>query len=136
MPEAIRQEAAERLDALGDTILAEQKSSGRFKSQTGALRNALSKRVTPKTLKLKVGLVGKPINRKLYYGLILQVGRKGGGRGVKRGSAKYNAGVGRRAPDPFVWSKSTQKTVNDAARAFRGFWDSVLLKAARGASDE
>lgn len=139
---SIREEVNLRLNKLGDVLLAEQRSSGRFLNYVGrgkgapGLRAALSKRVTPKTMKLKVGLVGKALNRKLFYGHFIEYGRKAGGRGIKRGSAKYNMGVGRTQPDHFIRTKGTSSVIGKAYNEFRGFWNSVLAKAARGAGDD
>jgi hypothetical protein len=143
MPPSIRAEVNTRLNTLGDQLLAIQRSSGRFKDYSGpgrgdpGLRQALSKRVTPMTMRLKVGLVGKPINRQLFYGLFIEKGRKAGGRGVKRGSPKYNQGVGRMSPDPFIRTGQAVNLIGHSYETFRGYWDSVLQRAGAGTlSDE
>lgn len=138
----LRVEVRARLQDLGEDLLSQQQVAGRFQntdtphSSAGDLRNALAMRITPKTLVLKVGLLGKAVNRRLFYGWFIEWGRKGGGRGVKRGSAKYNAGVGAMAPDMFVHGKDQSATIRVAAEKFRGFWHKVLMDAAQGAYDD
>lgn len=101
--------------------------------RTGALQAGLSYSVTPKRLTLKVGLVGKAINRKLFYGWFVEGGRKGGGRGVKRKSAKYAQGVGAMPPHHFVYVAGLREQIYPP---YRNIWGKALAKAAAGASDD
>jgi hypothetical protein len=100
--------------------------------RTGALASALSYSIPPKRLSLKVGLVGKALNQKLFYGHIIEFGRKAGGRGVKRGTPKYSAGVGKLPPHHFVYLVTREQMY----APFRGIWDAALRKSAAGASDD
>jgi hypothetical protein len=44
----------------------------------------LTFKVFPKTLRLQVGLLTKAVNRRLFYGRIIDLGRKGGQRPARR----------------------------------------------------
>ena len=71
---AIRDEVRGEMQSAGAAILAFSRSQTPVK--TGALRAALSYKVAPKTLNLRVGLIGKPTNRRIFYAQILEFGRK------------------------------------------------------------
>lgn len=47
-------------------------------TRTERLRNALKFRILPKSLRFEFGLIGRKINRSLFYGRILEQGRKAG----------------------------------------------------------
>jgi hypothetical protein len=131
LPDTVANELRGQLEATGRRVLGIEQR--RAPVRTGALQTALSYAVTPKRLSLKVGLVGKPINRKLYYGWFVEWGRKGGGRGVKRGSAKYNAGVGAMGPRHFVFIAGLRDQIYPG---FRNIWNEALIKAGSGVSDD
>jgi hypothetical protein len=130
MPDTVADELRTELGKTGRSVLALQRRRAPFR--TGALQAGLSYAVTPKRLSLKIGLVGKAINRRLFYGWFVQWGRKGGGRGVKRKSAKYAAGVGKMPPHPFVFIAGLREQIYPA---YRNIWDRVLRKAG-GQSDD
>jgi hypothetical protein len=52
--------------------------------RTGGLSGALSFKVAPKTLNMRIGLVTKAMRRKFFYGYILDQGRKAKTVQVKR----------------------------------------------------
>ena len=131
---AIRQECEERIEAFAKKLAAVQKASGRFRSRSGSLRNAINYQILRQSLKAKVGIIGIGLNRKLFYGKIIEFGRKGGGRGVKRKSLKYLAGVGRTRPDHFIYGHKTEH--EEFRKGFNTYWDRVLAKASSGASDD
>jgi hypothetical protein len=160
MPDAIRTEMLDMLDKTGDEILAVQR--GAAPVRTGAVRNALSKRLQTGLVRLRVGLVGKAVNRRLFYARIIEVGRKAKTVDVVRGglaaaanvraaggrSKKYKAlavrmgtpgaytlDVKPRAPHPFIVSPATNEIRNTMGGRLRGYWDRVLQKASAGASD-
>jgi hypothetical protein len=72
MDEGVRAEAAKRLQELGDRMLPVIR--GLAPRRTGATREALSMRVYPRSLRLRVGLIGKPLNRRLFYAHIADHG--------------------------------------------------------------
>lgn len=131
LPASVARELVVQLNLTGRQLLAEEKA--RAPVRTGALQSGLSFRVSPKQLRLKVGLVGKVINRKLYYGLFVEKGRHGGGRGVKRKSAKYAAGVGAMPARHFVFIAGVRQRIYPE---FRQIWEKALRSAAAGASDD
>lgn len=45
-------------------------------AKTGALRNALAVKLYPKTMRMRLGLIGKRQQRNFFYGHILDKGRK------------------------------------------------------------
>jgi hypothetical protein len=131
LPQSVTDELRKQLNTTGRSVLALERR--RAPVRTGAVQSALSYKVAPVRLNLKVGLVGKAINRKLFYAWFIEGGRKGGGRGVKRKSAKYNQGVGAMAPRHFVYVAGLREQIYPS---FRNIWDRALIKAASGASDD
>jgi hypothetical protein len=115
-------------------MAAVQKSSGQFRDRTGSLRGAINYQLLRQSLKLKVGIIGTALNRKLWYGRVIEFGRKGGGRGVKRKSMKYLAGVGKTRPDHFIYGHSSEH--QRFKSSFNDYWDRVLKKASQGAGDD
>jgi hypothetical protein len=134
LPMAIREEMLVMLDDVGDELLPLMRAGAPVK--TGAVRGALSKRLQRGIVRLRVGLVGKPINRRLFYAGIIEFGRKAGGRGIKRGTPKYNAGVGRMLRRPFINTPATRAIRNNLAGKITPYWDRVLARAAAGQNDE
>jgi hypothetical protein len=95
LPETVKGEMVVELNVLGRDQLARERSL--VAKRSGKLGNALSFKVLPATLKLKVGLLGKPINKKLFYGRIIEFGRKSKVVDVVRGglSSRVRAAGGR-----------------------------------------
>ena len=129
LPETVKNEMIVELNLVGKDQLAREQS--RVAVSTGQLKSALSYKVLPNTLKLKVGLIGKAANRNFFYGRIVEFGRNASGRGIKRGTAKYDAGVGAKAARHFVYTQNRESLY----RPFRDIWEKALRKAA-GGSDE
>jgi hypothetical protein len=127
LPDNVASELRQQLNATGRSVLALQRRRAK-----GSLQAGLSYSVTPKRLKLKVGLVGKAINRQLFWGWFVEWGRKAGGRGVKRKSAKYAQGVGAMAPRHFVYIPGLREQIYPA---YRAIWDRALRQAG-GQSDD
>jgi hypothetical protein len=120
-------------------ILAERMKE-RLPYRTGHLQQAISWRVTPNTKNLKVGLLSKAGNRKLFYGHIIDIGRRDrivrATRHNKSGSVstyllhvKAKAGI-------FLESAGLRDFRNDVLPDFRKLMDSILLDAARGAGND
>jgi hypothetical protein len=131
LPSSVTDEMRAQLNSTGRSVLAIQQR--RAPVRRGVLQAGLSYSVAPVRLTLKVGLVGKAINRKLFYGWFVQWGRKGGGRGVKRGSAKYTQGVGAMPEHPFVFIAGMREQIYPA---YRAIWSRALSRAAAGVSDD
>lgn len=150
MPAAIKEEMLAMLDKTGDQILAAQQQA--VPVRTGTLRSALSKRLQKGIVRLRVGLVGKPINRRLWYARIVEGGRKaqtvtarrgggaGGGRRAKNFTWKvagtYQLRVSPLPPRPFIITARTKSLRDTMAGELKTYWDRVLKRAARGASDD
>lgn len=74
LPDECRNELLREMEYAAPAILAHARREAPVR--TGGLRDALSYKVYPRTLRLVVGLLGKAKNRKFFYGHILEVGRK------------------------------------------------------------
>lgn len=155
LPEAVRQELTVELHLAGREALAEQQSKAPV--GRGALKRGLSMKVLPKTLRLRVGLIGKPINKKLFYGWIQDKGRKAqtvivarrnvlaearkfGGRSnsyknialKNKIKGTYKMRVRGMAPKRFVSGVDRERIFS----GFRDIWNKALNKAAAGVGDE
>lgn len=74
LPDATRQEMIVELNVAGREAVAI--AQGRAPRRRGALAAGIGFKVFPKTLRLQVGLLTKAVNRRLFYGRILDLGRK------------------------------------------------------------
>jgi hypothetical protein len=92
LPDAVRQELIVQHHLTGREVLALQ--NAKVPRKTGALQRGLSMKVLPATGTLRVGLIGKPTNRRLFYGRIVQFGRKAQ---VVIATRKYAALAGHKA---------------------------------------
>lgn len=86
MPDATRDHVADALQDAGRNLLVRAKAETPLRS--GKLRAALSMKVARRTLVLRVGLLTKKAQRDLFYGYILDVGRKGKTVTISRGPRK------------------------------------------------
>lgn len=159
VPDAIRDELASTIRAAGpelqNAIVARTP-----RGKTGRLVAGVSWKFYAATLRLVVGFVGRPTNRKLFYGRILEFGRRAQtvtvhrlskkhrkqwvgriGAGTARGSAKptdlgstYRLRVKALQPRRFVYSPTTNLRVV-MNRRLNGIWDRAL-KRVSGAGDE
>ena len=120
-------------------ILADRMRA-RVPHRTGHLETAISWRVTPSTKNLKVGLLTKASNKKLFYGHILDVGRKdkivratrhdkGGGVSTYLLHVKARAGL-------FLEAAGLRDFRDDVLPDFRKLMDEILTDAARGAGND
>jgi hypothetical protein len=137
VPEAARDEIVEDLDHAGNAILAAQKADAPRK--TGALAAGLSKRVYRGSMRLRVGLIGKPINRRLYYAAVIQGGRTAQTVNVNRrtssGMSSYQLRVRAMAAQPFIFSARVHEIRRTLGGRIRTFWDRTLRRAANGVTD-
>lgn len=130
LPETVKAEMIVELHVAGRAALTREKAAAPVK--TGALSSALSMRVLPNTLKLKVGLIGKVVNKRLFYGHIIEFGRKASVKTVKRGNSKaYQLPIKAIAARHFVYTQSKEELY----APFRALWEKALAKASSGASD-
>lgn len=158
LPAAVRQEILAVMQSQGRDELSKEQSL--VARRTGALGAGLTMRVLPVSLKLKVGLLGKPINRKLYYGWIVEKGRKAQTvivvRQANRAAAKaaapflggtstyykyvahkhglagtYQLRVGALPPRHFVYTSTREQLY----QPYRVVWNNALARAATGVSD-
>jgi hypothetical protein len=156
MPEAMRRSMVEMMDGIGSEMLAEMIAAA--PSRTGALRAGLSKRVSPKTMRLRVGIIGRAVARRLFYGRIINFGRKAQTVTVSRKGAHLAIGgrsIGRRAralsagtkgvyrlrlsaipANPFVTGVGRSLRRKIAGPRIDAFWGRALASAAQGAGDE
>lgn len=74
LPGAATDELAGVMQRFGSKFLAAMRSNAPVR--TGRLVAGLSVKFLRRTLRLQVGFVGKAINRKLFYGHIIQFGHK------------------------------------------------------------
>lgn len=101
--------------------------------RTGFLARGLSMRFAPQTLRLRVGLIGRKVNRDRFYGRILQFGHKGKSVRVRRrtpaGRITYFMRVPARGPRPFIFGP-TAEIRRQFVQELRSFWTVVLSKLA------
>jgi hypothetical protein len=138
LPEAIREEAIAMLEDGGRTILAVQRADA--PRRTGAVRTGLSMRVLRGALQLKVGLVGRPLNRRLWYARIVEKGRKASVEDAARIApsgliSRYRIRVAARSARPFIYSLRAEAMRATLGGKLNGFWDRVLANAANDATD-
>ena len=144
LPDSATEQLKTFLNAAGP-ILAEQMKSGlpvltspRPDRTPGALRASISYKVTPSTLNLKVGTLSAKLGRSsLFYGHILDTGRKAKNVKVTRGSRKYPKGINVKALQPlYVVSRVRATFLKGSLPGYRTIMDSILADAARGAGDD
>ncbi len=154
MPEAMREEAISLLDKVGDDIAAAQQAE----APSRRIRAATGKRVYRATLRMRVGLVGRPINRRLFFARILEKGRKAQTVTVSRRGRAAIAAFGRRlsrgrkvaadvvsvyqlrvrsmAARPFIYSARVRALRASLGGRIEAFWNGALRRAAEGVSDD
>jgi hypothetical protein len=130
---AMREEIGVAMKSAGAQILADMKAQAPVLSVpsrnrvAGTLRDALSLKFYPNTLRLRVGLVGKPANRLAFYARFLEFGR-----GIKNTVDRKGRKIGVILPQLFVYGRRT--LLRDKLEAdVKGIWKRALNKAAAGA---
>ncbi|WP_076071724.1 HK97 gp10 family phage protein [Sphingomonas montana] len=159
LPDAARDGMADVLDDYGSKVLAAMRQDVAYK--TGFLRSRLSKNLSRKSLRLKVGFIGKRANGaiklrgdqfvgKQFYGRFIEFGRKAqtvtvrrrraGGKGLRNGKKKaediaatYQLRVRAQGARPFVFKKRAALR-GGLTTSLNTYWDDVLTAAASGAS--
>jgi hypothetical protein len=130
LPDSVRQMIVGQMRVTGTQVLAQQRSLAPFR--TGAVKGALSMRILPNSLKLKVGILGKPLNRKLFYAHIIEFGRKAQTVQAKRASGtSYAMRVSALPPRNFIYFAR-----EPIYAPFRNIWTKAIDNAAAGISDD
>jgi len=159
LPAAVRDEMVETLQEGGVDIL-EMEQAGATVSKRE--RASLTVKVLPGALQLKVGLVGRPINRRLWWAKIIERGRKAqivsvtrlhrGARDVWLGRvrawgvsarrkpgdlvSRYQMRVRALAPHPAVYAPQVLDARNTLGGKIVGFWERTLTRASAGVTDD
>lgn len=166
MPDAIKKEMFAMFEETGDKLVTAIQAAapvGRARKghPGGETKRAISKRIYESILKMRVGLIGKPINRRLFYARIVEVGvraqtvnivphgltarvRAAGGRSNRYKALAVALGVRgaktrdikARAPRPFVLTPTTKQIRNTMGGELNTYWDRVLKRASAGATDD
>jgi hypothetical protein len=154
LPEAVADELRTELKATGQRVLSRAQSRApvyrgrpRKGRVPGTLRSALSAKVLEKSLKLRVGVVGKPAGKKAYYARFVEFGHRiaRGGRLQKqepitaRGNARRLLKARRRddirktgvSPRPFLYTFSRAELY----QPFQKLWGRAIHQAASGATE-
>jgi hypothetical protein len=156
LPSSVSDEVRDLQNETGKMLLA--RAYARVPTKTGALRAGLGYSVTPKTLRLRFGILGKAKNRKLFYGRIQEFGRRGrtiivtrrgtlqraraAGLNVRANAykrASLKAGIGGAyklrikpmAAKHFVYNATREQIY----RPYQKLWGRILHRAAAGAKD-
>ena len=82
LPDSVSQEMAKTMEEVRPVAIAIAKAGAPVR--TGGLRAALNGQVYPKTLRFRIGLLTRRVQRNYFYGYILEVGRKAQTVRVKR----------------------------------------------------
>jgi hypothetical protein len=143
LPDASQAELLVLLNQAGPVIAARMKArtpvlaTPRKDRQAGALRDGIAWKVNARSMTLQVGLLGTPRGRaKLFYGHIIDVGRKAKTVTIKRGAHEGSA-LHVRALTPLrLVYKGLQDFRSGFLPEYRQLMDRILLRAAQGAGDD
>lgn len=132
LPDAARQGLGDELKAIGERLLGRAKAETPVR--TGRLRAALGMSVAVKTLQLRLGLIKKADRRRLFYGYILDQGRKAK-QGVSKSGRRWAVTAIPSSRYEFVFGRRRDFQQNEIPN-MRKALDKVLIDAARGAGDD
>jgi hypothetical protein len=157
LPDAVEAEIRQQLNDTGKMLLARARARApvyqgkpRKGRTAGALRAALSYKVPPKRLNLRVGVIGKPAMRRVFYGAFVEFGHRiahgsrlepvqriaarPGSRAFRLAMARRRAGAGGDyvRPRPFLYTMSRAEIY----APFQKIWGRAIHNAAAGASDQ
>jgi hypothetical protein len=141
LPAAIREEMVEALDEAGTALV--NAIVPQIPRRTGAARAGISKRLSRATLRLKVGVIGRPLNRQLFYMRILHGGRRAqtvvANRAWRRPAGpappssrlrmfrtSYRMRIKAMAPQRFMFNPRTRDIRYTLAGRLTGYWDGVF----------
>jgi hypothetical protein len=136
LPDELKDEILGTLQRGGADLLAAQRASARRK--TGAMAAGLSMKLLRGSATLKVGFIGKAVNRKLFYAKIIGGGRKAQTVNVTRrkGTRPYSLRVKARAPEPVIDPPAAKAVRRRFVEQLNGTWERVLRKVASGGSGD
>ena len=135
LPASVKEEMADVLADAGPEYLAAVRADTPVR--TGALRAGLSWKLLRTSLRLRVGLLGKRVLSDLFYGRIVELGRKAQVVSVTRraGVAPYKMRVRAMAPRPFVYKRRPELRTKLRNR-LSAFWEHALAHAGAGSGGE
>jgi len=139
IPDEMRLEMAHVLEDVGPKLARAVQANA--PSKTGALRAGIKWKVLRRSLRLQVGLLGSKRGRaKLFYGYILNYGRKGEPVFTKRKTksgkiSTYTMKTKYRKGDHFVTGRYPDLRNMTTAR-LKNIWDRVLARVSARAGDE
>lgn len=132
IPDAARDEMVGMLEQAGDNIVAAQ----RAESPSTRIRAALSRRVSPRTMRLRAGLIGRPLNRRLFFARILEFGRKAQTVTARRaGGQPYTMRVRAMTGRRFIYGRGEAFQRLKLRARLNRFWAATIERAAHGISD-
>ena len=121
--QAMRLEVMGAMEAGGRELLAKMKAE----APSSRVKAALTIKVLPKTLRVRVGLIGKATNRRLFFARILEFGR-----GIKKTTDRIGRRIGAINAAHYVYGPRTD--VRKAMRArVRDTYSRALARASQGA---
>lgn len=130
LPDAAKDELIELLEGVGDEVAALQ----RAETPSSRIRGAISRRVSRASLRLRVGLIGRPINKRLFFARILEGGRKARTVMAVRRGKRYPLNVRAMAAHPAI-NKPRSALRALIGRKVAAFWDGTMARAGQGADD-
>ena len=136
VPAAARDDIVEMFEEAGDQIAANAKSD----SPSRRVAGAITKRVSRASLRLRVGLIGAPLNRRLFFARILEKGRKAQNVRARRRSKSgkvttYRMNVRVMPARPFVYTARNEAIRDSMGGRIGKFWERVISRAAAGIDD-
>lgn len=152
VPDEMRNQLGDAMRSAGPELANAMQA--RVPRATGRLAAGIMWRFSPSQLTLRVGFIGKLVNRKLFYNRIIEWGRKGQTVTVRRRKAGvgkrldsrtrrkrfddivavYQLRVKPRAPHHFVYGPATDLRVV-LGRKLNGIWDRVLQRVSGGGDE-
>lgn len=141
LPESVSAEIVEIYRAEAPAIEAYMRAAAPRKS--GKLSSALSVKILPKSLRMRAGIIGKRLNRELFYAKILELGRgvkrqytrmfsrslPGGGRTRRY---QYRIPVIAKGRFDFVYGRAAKFSFDRLRPQLKNVWEKALLRAASG----
>lgn len=136
MPDAAREDLATWMGAAGARLT--QRAKSETPSRTGRLRSAITWKLLPKSLRLRLGLVTRRDQSRYFYGYILDQGRRAKRVMIKRGPRKghyMNIPAISRERYNFVFGRRAD-FINNELPKLRKVLDGILHRAALGVGDD
>lgn len=134
LPDAMKAEMRGRMELGGRVLLSAMLSL--VARRSGRLAGGLAMRLSRSGLRLRVGIIGKALGRRLYYRWIIESGRKAQSVNVhRRGARPYTLRVKPMAPRPFVRAPRVLALRETLGGQLGGYWNGVLARIAQVGSD-